>query len=339
MHREGVTITMAQLNQMHILTVEDLEESLGVHKFGQYVAACEAHFEAQITGVVNRAAMDPEIRAIFVSGPTSSGKTTFSRRLAAEIGYQGRKAAVISLDDYYQVSTSHYDAWGRPDFESIDTLDAELMVSHFTDLLAGKAVNLPLFDFVTRSRSYPADRTLQLFDNDLIIVEGLHGLHESIAGRLPQKACLGVFIMPWCSLLDGRQLLGSRDLRILRRISRDVVHRGSTALSTIDYWPMIDRTEQEFFPTYLKRADVYINSCLDYEFCVVAPKAYHQILESLQQYEDDTLPGSIYLNGRRGYADLDSALAEARHLVAACQHIPMIDHVIIPPESILHEFV
>ncbi len=330
---------MASLNQMSVLSVEDLEESLGVHKFSQYVESCEARFTAQISGVVQRASEDLQIRAIFVSGPTSSGKTTFARRLAQAVGAEGRQAYVVSLDDYYRVNTTRYDAWGRPDFESIDTLDTDLMVTQFKDLLDGKKVKLPLFDFVTRTRSYSEDRTLQLHDHDLMIVEGLHGLHESIAGQLPKAACLGVFIMPWCSLLDGRQLLGSRDLRILRRISRDVVHRGSTALSTIDYWPMIDRTEQEFFPTYLKHADVYINSCLDYEFCIVAPKAYHQILISLQQYEDETLPGSIYLNGRVGYADLDSAVAEARSLAAACEHIPMIDHIVIPQDSILHEFI
>lgn len=330
---------MAQLNKMTILSIEDLEEALGVSKFKQYVALCEANFERQLIDVVKTASENLEIKAIFVSGPTSSGKTTFSRRLAHAVSDSGRQASVVSLDDYYNVKSIRYDAWGRPDFESLDTLDVELMASQFTDLLAGRSVSLPVFDFVKRSRSFPPDRQLILKDKDLLIVEGLHGLHESISGRLPKSAWLGVFIMPWCSLLDGRQLLGSRDLRMLRRISRDVVHRGSTALSTIDYWPMIDSTEQEFFPTYLKRADVYINSCLSYEFCVIAPKAYQQIQISLQQYEDDTLPGSIYLNGRGGYADLDSALAEARLLAEACRHIPMIDHLEIPAESILCEFV
>jgi len=332
---------MAQLVHMRILSIEDLEESLGVSRFRDFILHSEERFQKQLAKVVRRVTEDLAIQAVFVSGPTSSGKTTFSRRLAESVRESGRQARVVSLDDYYKVDSVRYDAWGRPDFESLDTLETSLMAAQLAELLAGKSIILPRFDFVSRTRTMPDENQLTLGPGDLLIVEGLHGLHDSIVGHLPRQAWLGVFIMPWCSLLDGRQLLGSRDLRMLRRISRDVVHRGSTALSTIDYWPMIDQTEQQFFPQYLKQADVYINSCLDYEFCVVAPKAYHHILSSLQQYEDDTLPASIYISrdNRVGYADLESAIAEARHLALACEHIPMIDHVEIPAQSILHEFI
>jgi len=332
---------MAQLVHMRILSIEDLEESLGVSRFRDFILHSEERFQKQLAKVVRRVTEDLAIQAVFVSGPTSSGKTTFSRRLAEAVRDSGRLARVVSLDDYYKVDSVRYDAWGRPDFESLDTLETDLMASQLADLLQGKTIILPRFDFVTRTRSMPVENELTLGTGDLLIVEGLHGLHDSIVGHLPRQAWLGVFIMPWCSLLDGRQLLGSRDLRMLRRISRDVVHRGSTALSTIDYWPMIDQTEQQFFPQYLKQADVYINSCLDYEFCIVAPKAYHHILSSLQEYEDETLPASIYIRPTHalGYADLDSAVAEARHLVAACEHIPMVDHFEIPDQSILHEFI
>jgi uridine kinase len=330
---------MAQLNKMSVLSIEDLEHALGATKFAQFVQTCEDGFESQLQGVVRRVVGNREIRAVFVSGPTSSGKTTFSSRLADALGRSGLKAHVLSMDDYYAIESIRYDDWGRPDFESLDTLDTALMAEQFQQLLNGKTVTIPTFDFVTRSRGYSLDKILVLHEDDLLIVEGLHGLHQSIAGQLPHHAWLGVFIMPWCSLLSDRQLLGSRDLRILRRISRDVVHRGSTALSTIDYWPMIDKTEQAFFPDYLARADLYINSCLPYEFCVIAPKAYHQIQQSLQEYEDGTLPGSIYLNRPDHYADLESAVAEARWLAMACERIPVVDHLVIPPQSILNEFI
>jgi hypothetical protein len=145
--------------------------------------------------------------------------------------------------------------------------------------------------------------------------------------------------MPWCTLLDGRQLLGSRDLRMLRRISRDVLHRGSTALSTVDYWPMIHKTEQQFFPEYLAAADEYVNSCLAYEFCVVAPLASAQLALSLEQYENGRLPGSVYKLEQHGYADLPAAVAEARLLLRACSRIPAADREIVPADSILNEFI
>lgn len=330
---------MAELTQMTVLSIEELEEALGEKKFPQYAAESEAGFSAKLQAVIRRVQANPAITAIFVSGPTASGKTTTTRRLAQTLREMGRPTRVISLDDYYFTTSIRYDAWGRPDFESLDTLDTDLMVSQFRDLLAGRAVSLPCFNFKDRTRSFPKENDVRLAPDELILVEGLHGLSPQIAGQLPREQYLGIFIMPWCSLLSGRQLLGSRDLRILRRISRDVIHRGSTALSTIDYWPMIDRTEQTFFPSYLAAADLYINSCLPYEFCVVAPKAYRQICQSLQQYEDDTLPGSIYHPTRSGYADLPAAVAEARFLIKACEEIPMIDHLTIQPDSILREFI
>ncbi len=330
---------MAELSKMIILTVEDLEESLGVKKLTRFAKSSEDAFSAQLDAVVQQICRRPAIKAVFISGPTASGKTTTTRRLARTLSAMGRPTHVISLDDYYRAQSVRYDAWGRPDYESLDTLDTDLMVTQFNDLMAGRRVSLPSFNFQTRSRSYPEAYTVQLTNHELVLVEGLHGLSPQIAGQLPRDFYLGIFIMPWCTLLSGRQLLGSRDLRMLRRISRDVVHRGSTALSTIDYWPMIDRTEQVFFPSYLAAADIYINSCLPYEFCLVAPKAYRQICQSLQQYEDDTLPGSIYHATRSGYADLPAAVAEARFLASACEQIPMIDHLNIDPDSILHEFI
>jgi uridine kinase len=281
----------------------------------------------------------PSIRAVFVSGPTASGKTTFTNRLARLLTDAGRPTRQVSLDDYYASTSVDYDEQGRPDFESIGTLDTNQMVEDFSALLAGRSVQLPRFDFVQRKRILLPESRARLQSNELMLVEGLHGLSSLVAGQLPRDQYMGIFIMPWSTLLDGRQLLGSRDLRMLRRISRDVLHRGSTALSTIDYWPMIDRTEQQFFPEYLARADEYINSCLTYEYSVIAPLAAAQIAASLEQYEQGHLPGSVYQRDKQGYADLPAAVIEARILLKSCARIPMIDKSDVPPFSILNEFI
>jgi uridine kinase len=331
---------MAQLTNMRIISLEELEENLGVNKLPDFVKSCEHEFISRTEQIAVRIAADHRIKAVFVSGPTSSGKTTFSNRLAVALTKAGCRTHLVSMDDYYQLREISFDEQGRPDFESIDTLDIDLMLEHLSDLFAGKPVRLPEFSFVDRSRRWPDDRLIQLGERDLIIVEGLHGLSPKISGQLNHDQYHGIFIMPWCSFLDGRQLLGSRDVRVLRRISRDVMHRGSTAMSTIDYWPMIERTEQAFVPEYLARADEYINSCLPYEFCVVAPLAAKEISLSLEQFEAGRLPDSIYLKGHiNRYADLEAAVADARSLLSACERIPQVDRSIVPALSILNEFV
>lgn len=330
---------MAQLTQMTLISVEELESRLGVRKFPAYIAACELVFQQKILRAADEILSRPGVRAIFVSGPTASGKTTFSDRLARMLTKRGRPTRVLSLDDYYRTVSVHRDAQGRPDYETIDMLDTEAMVADFSALFAGRSVRLPFFDFVRRRRVMHPDKVIRLAADHLIIIEGLHGLSEHIIGHLPLPQVFGVFIMPWCTLLDGRQLLGSRDLRMLRRISRDVLHRGSTALSTIDYWPMIDQTEAHFFPPYLARADLYINSSLAYEFCIVPPLAAAKIEASLRQYRLGVLPGSIYLEDGQSYADLTAAVAEAELLLDNCSRLPTADLSMVPPDSILQEFI
>ncbi|HBP38251.1 MAG TPA: hypothetical protein DD640_05840 [Clostridiales bacterium] len=329
---------MAELRQMKIISIDELENQLGVNKWPRFVSDCETGFLERISQVAARVLNHRHIKAVFISGPTASGKTTFCNRLAEFLNNRGRPTRTVSLDDYY-VEASWYDDQGRPDFESIETLDTQQMVADFSALLAGDTVRMPTFNFVTRRRVYRENFEINLAPDELLLVEGLHGLSGLIAGQLPRERYLGVFIMPWCALLSDRQLLGSRDLRILRRISRDVLHRGSTALSTLDYWPMIDRTEQHFFPSYLANADEYINSCLAYEFCVIAPLAASHMLRSLEQYDTGSLPGSIYKRSQQGYADLPAAVAEARDLLRACARIPVADRSIVPPQSILNEFI
>ncbi|NLO34956.1 MAG: hypothetical protein GX112_01225 [Clostridiaceae bacterium] len=330
---------MAQLSQMIMITIEELEAQLGVSKFPRFIRQCEAAFQLKIERACQQILARPDLQAIFVSGPTASGKTTFSDRLANALTQAGRPTRVLSLDDYYNSVTVHRDAMGRPDYETIAMLDTEAMIRDFTHMFNGETVRLPTFDFVRRRRVFEPNKILRLDEKDLVVIEGLHGLSDQIIGHLPKQHVFGIFIMPWSTFLDGRQLLGSRDLRMLRRISRDVLHRGSTALSTIDYWPMIDHTEEHFFPPYLARADLYINSCLPYEFCIVPPLAAARIRESLVRWEQGTLPPSVYIHNEKGYADLPQAVEEARELLAACTRLPQADLSLVPPQSILQEFI
>lgn len=329
---------MAVLPKMTIVSIDDLEESLGEKKLLIQAAAYEQAFTEQIKAVALQA-KDPSIRAILISGPTASGKTTTSHRLQDLLASYGRKPVVLSLDDYFLTQAILYDEAGRPDFESIKTIDIELIAQDILSLICNGTALPPTFDFKCRSRSFEPDRRICLDSKGILLVEGLHALAGEITDNLPHDQCIRIFIMPYGALHVDRHLLDSRDIRILRRIARDVRHRGSTALSTIDYWPMLDKAENDIFPPYLARADIMINSTLPYEFLVVAPIAARYINDSLEQYKAGTLPGSFYCQGGIGYADLPLALREAQRLYDATRMIPAVSPIIVPPMSILHEFI
>lgn len=329
---------MATMPKMTIVTIDDLENSMGEKKLLRAAALHEKAFTDRIVTVAERA-KDPNVRAVLISGPSASGKTTTSHRLHDLLTAYGRTPVVLSLDDYYLTQAILYDELGRPDFESLNTLDVDRMSRDIATLVNGGSALPPTFDFRTRIRVFEEHRRIQLDDRGILLVEGLHALASEVVDHLPPGRFLSVFVMPYGALHHDRQLLDSRDIRILRRVARDVRHRGSTALATIDYWPMMDRTEREIFPPYLARADIMIDTTLPYEFLVVAPVAARYIHQSLEQKAMGNLPGSIYLRDGIGYADLSNALIEARRLEQATRLIPPVSPIVVPASSILHEFI
>ncbi len=329
---------VAVLPKMTIVTIDDLENAMGEKKLLRYAALHEQAFTDRIATVADQA-KNPSIRAVLVSGPSASGKTTTTHRLHDLLTEAGRKPLVLSLDDYYLTKAIQYDASGRPDFESLNTLDVDRMSRDIAALVNGGSALPPTFDFKTRQRVFENHRRIHLEDEGILLVEGLHALSCEVVDHLPSGRYLSVYVMPYGALHHDRQLLDSRDIRILRRVARDVSHRGSTALATIDYWPMMDRTEKEIFPPYLARADFMIDTTLPYEFLVVAPVAARYIRQSLEQNVMGNLPGSIYIKDASGYADLSTALKEARRLEQATRLIPHVSPIVVPPSSILHEFI
>ena len=331
---------MARLEHMVRTSVEDLEDSLGMKKLDHYVHECEAVFLSRVDEIAARVASDPRIQAVFISGPTASGKTTFNDRLAGALQLHGRATEKISLDDYYLYGQDGVptDGQGRPDYESTVTLDLALMSRQLADLLAGGEAVVPHFDFTRRVRVAGLGRSVRIPANGVLLVEGLHGLSREISGSLPRESFLGIFIMPYGSLVGDRQLLDMRDMRILRRICRDVLHRSASAIETLDYWPMIDHSEETCFRQYLADADEYVNSAMPYEFCVVDPIAAGHLAVSLKDVAEGRVQGSWFL-GRESFADLPGALSEARRLISAISHVPRAEPSFVPDSSILIEFI
>ncbi len=329
---------MAVLQNHLQVTLNDLEENLSMFKLEDHIRECEADFDSRIQAIAQQLADDRGIRAVFISGPSGSGKTTLNAKLGTALWRFGIKAASVSLDDYYFSHEFDTDEFGRFDYESISTLDTELIIANIRDLIRGETVYLPSFDFITKSRIMDGGRETILNDDGVLLVEGLHGLAGQIAGLIPPDQWLGIFIMPYATLTDDYTLLDHRDIRILRRLVRDALNRGANALATIDYWPMLDRAEITSFPEYLANADIYINSAMPYEFYCISPLAKKMIEDALFDYRHANVRNSR-LNKFGGFAQIELALEVAYRLHAAVSKIPGISPDMVPEDSLLNEFI
>lgn len=330
---------MAEFSKLVELSVEELEKKLGGSRLTQFIEESESGFSQQVDIVAERIINDTDIKAFFVSGPTSSGKTTFSNQFTKRLIEGGRNTYLLSMDDYYKTEDTRYDEDGRPDFESIDTLDLDLMLEDISKFFAGSEVALPTFVFTTRSRFFAPEKVINPQPGDVLVVEGLHGLAPEVINSLPEDKTFGLFIMPHGRVHSDARMISGSDIRMLRRISRDVRQRGSSALATIDYWPMIEQAEQSFIPGYLEAADFYINTLLPYEFMVTATLARDQIQISLDQLLKGTLPPSRNTINPSGWSDLSTAVKKATKLVEASAKLPSISPNLVPPTSILQEFI
>lgn len=329
---------MASLENHIQVTMNELERNLSLFMLDDYIRECEDAFDRKVTDIAGRVKADRRIRAIFISGPSASGKTTFNAKLRAALQNLDIQAVPISLDDYYLSHEFKTDEYGRHDYESMDTLDTALMTAQIGSLIAGETVRIPFFDFRTKSRLEERARETRLTGDGVLLVEGLHGLSADIAGVIPKDRWLGVFIMPYATLNDDYRLLDSRDIRILRRITRDALNRGADALATIDYWPMLDRAEESSFPDYLRNADVYVNSAMPYEFYCVAPLAGDMIDRAMDDFHKGiTVDSRLTRHG--GLAQPEASVAEAERLYRAVRVIPRIGTQMVPPGSLLNEFI
>ena len=210
------------------------------------------------------------IKFVMIAGPSSSGKTTFSNRLSIQLLAKGRKPHPISLDDYYDDrERCPRDADGNLDFECLEALDVRQFNEDMTRLLAGEKVDMPSFNFKTGKREYRG-RTLQLKENDILVIEGIHGLNDKLSYTLPAESKFKIYISALTQLnIDEHNPLSTTDCRLLRRIVRDARTRGTTAQETIAMWKSVRRGEEKNIFPFQDSADVMFNSALLYEVAVL----------------------------------------------------------------------
>lgn len=237
----------------------------------------EALMEQRIGQLANQIKNAGSKKFVMIAGPSSSGKTTFSHRLSIQLSALGLKPHPLSLDNYYIDRTlCPRDAEGNFDFERLEALDVQKFNLDMCDLLAGKTVDMPTFNFKTGKREYK-DRLMTLGDNDILVIEGIHGLNDKLSHTLPSESKFKIFISALTQInIDEHNYLPTTDGRLIRRIVRDARTRNTTAEETIAMWRSVRRGEEKYIFPFQESADVMFNSGLIYELAVL--KAYAEPL-------------------------------------------------------------
>lgn len=271
-----------------VSTVGDLNTVLSQGGMPQDLLVEEARQEAHIAEIAERIASSAAVKFVMIAGPSSSGKTTFSRRLSVQLTAHGITPHPISLDNYYlDREKCPVDENGNVDLESLGALDVPLIRMQMAELLAGKKVELPHFNFVTGKPEYRGDM-LQLGEHDLLVIEGIHGLSPDLFVNLPQESIFRIYISALTQLnIDAHNRVSTTDGRLIRRILRDYRTRGTSARETIAMWPSVRNGEEKYIFPYQEQADVMFNSALLYELSVlkiyVEPLLF-QIPENVPEY-------------------------------------------------------
>ncbi len=225
-----------------------------------------SHIADEITGRL------PMVRLVLVAGPSSSGKTTFARRLGVQLRVNGVEPISLSLDNYYvDREATPLDEHGQPDFESIDAIDLDLFRDHLAELLDGREVVTPRFDFVRGARRPRGDwLSMSLRDNQVLVIEGIHGLNDRLTSSVPSDRKVRVYVSALSQLaIDDHNRIFTSDARLIRRLVRDRLFRGFTAERTLDLWERVRRGEGRWIFPFQEQADVMFNSALVYEPAVL----------------------------------------------------------------------
>ncbi len=299
--------------------VGKLNELTKEGKIGDIIKVSEALQEKKLACVAEMIHKKETARVVFISGPSSSGKTTFAKRLGVQLAVIGFKPVVISMDNYFvNRELTPKDENGNYDFESPHALDIKLFNENINDLLAGKEIDLPKFSFQEGKRYYDGTK-LKMLDNSIIVVEGIHGLNPEISAMIPENRKFKVYVSALTPLsIDSNNRIPTTDNRLIRRMVRDARYRGYSALETLQRWPSVRKGEEKHIFPFQEEADVMFNTALVFELGVLKKWA-----EPLLRDVPPNVP----------------EYSEARRLLKFLSYLTCINEKEIPPTSILREFL
>lgn len=304
-----------KINTVHRLN-RKIRESNGEKEL---ILISEALHEKKIAEISQKIKEHGKVRMVLIAGPSSSGKTTFAGKLGMGLRIQGIKPVTISVDNYFvERENNPKDEKGNYDFECIEALDLNLFNSQLIDLLNGKEVSLPTFNFTTGKKEYKGN-TLKLKEDEILVIEGIHCLNDKLTSLIPKENKFKIYISDLTVLnIDYYNRISTTDTRLIRRIVRDYKFRGYSAEHTLRTWYSVNRGEQKNIFPFQEEADVMFNSSIVYELAVLKEYAM-PLLEEIK-------------NTSREYS-------EARRLITLLKYFETMNSELIPNNSLLREFI
>ena len=302
-----------------IKTVGDFNEAVKNGLATDLINVSEALQEKKISQIADTIAERKEIKVVLIAGPSSSGKTTFCKRLSVQLLASGVKPVQISLDDYFVNRTeTPKDENGELDYESIYALNIPLINEQFNALFRGEEVELPKYNFQT-GMSEKSGKKLHLGENNILLVEGIHALNPALTEQIADDKKFKIYASALTTiLLDDHNYIPTTDNRLLRRIVRDYKYRGCSAQETIHRWPSVRAGENKWIFPYQEQADVMFNTAMLFELAVIKPQAeevLEQVPENCEEY------------------------AEAYRLRKFLKYFAPLPFRNLPPTSLLREFL
>ncbi|MBE2220961.1 MAG: nucleoside kinase [Anaerolineae bacterium] len=268
------------LSIIGVPSVASLNYALNNGRCQEVILVAEAFHQRQLSQIAYEIAdRRREVKLVMISGPSSSGKTTFSKRLAVQLLAQGIHPVTIAMDNYFvNRDDTPRDENGEYDFEALEAVDVAFLRKQLGQLLSGETIVQPTFNFLTGKREWGSE--LSIGPDHVILIEGIHGLNPKLVEGVPSSAMYRIFISALTQLnLDRHNRVPTTDTRLLRRIVRDAAHRGYTATDTISRWPSVRRGERFHIFPHQNNADVFFNSALVYEQSVLKALAQPLLLQ------------------------------------------------------------
>ena len=305
---------------LRVSNIGDLNNMIQHNESGNIIKINEALHEKRISQIADEIkSTGKRIKIVLIAGPSSSGKTTFGKRLNIQLMVNGIRPVNISLDNYFiNRKDTPKDKNGEYDYETINALDIDTFNRNILDLLEGKTVELPRFSFETGSRFYTGQKT-RLPENNIIIVEGIHGLNPKLTHMLPAESMYKIFVSALTTIsIDDHNIIYPKDNRLIRRMVRDYKYRNYSAIETLKRWESVLEGEEDHIVPYQEEADVIFNSALVYE------------LGALKQQAESIL---------REVTPIYPEYSKAQRLLKFFSYINPVHTWEIPPTSILREFL